>query len=132
MRNKIYVIKGYKPETEAYGPQDSDILGYTTSKEKCRNLIKRFKDKYLPKYLTYSIIDMIGWKFGDNFNAFLSSGLPITKEASPEELRKDWEKYGGGWKRLIYSNIDYEEVELLHDTGELPECRYRRSIIEKE
>jgi len=74
---------------------------------------------------------MIGWKFGNNFNKYLSSGN-THKGATPEELRKDWEKYGGAWNSLIYSCISFEKVQLLNESELLPKCRYRRGIIENK
>lgn len=127
MSKKVYVIRGYKPATEAYGPQDSDVLGYATSKKRVEKLIRDFREEYIPKGLDYGWWDAIHWKYKRDFEAFLKGEPGMVKKYGEETLRKDWEKLGRGtWGKPIYDFFDYEEVEEIGD--ELPKCRYSRSV----
>ena len=123
--NKIYIIRGFLPATEAYGPQDSDILGYTTSKKHAEKLVRDFKEKYIPKALDYAWWDTIGWKYNRNFESFLSGEKEMVEKFGEETLRKDWDKLGREtWGKPIYVSFGYEEVEQI--LNELPKCRYSR------
>lgn len=122
---KVYVIVGYRDNGH------TDVLGYTTSKKKCNKFVNMFKDEYVPKYIQRCELDMIGWRFNNDFEEYYKVfGKDAHKKATKAELRKDWEKYGGGWQEPIYHSIDFEEVEEL--TDKLPPCRYSRGIIEKK
>jgi hypothetical protein len=128
--NKVYILVGYKAATEPYGPQDSDILGYCFTEEKCKELHERLTDKYIPKYLDHSTCSMIGWKFKSKFEDFLKNRDYILKDVSDEELRKDWDKCGRSTEfDPIYVMIGWEKVELI--TDELPKCRYTGAVYVK-
>lgn len=128
--NKVYILVGYKAATEPYGPQDSDILGYCFTKEKCKELHEKLTDKYIPKYLDHSICSIIGWKFKGKFEDFLKNRDYILKDVSDEELRKDWDKCGRSTEfDPIYVMIGWEKVNLI--TDELPKCRYTGAVYVK-
>ena len=111
-RPNIYIIRGYKPSTEAYGPQDSDIIGYCNTEEFAKEQIKFLENEYLPVYLNYSMVDMIGWRYNNDIEEFIKKECKGRK-IDEDIIRKDWEKWSEHWKKLKYEGFDYEKVVKL-------------------
>lgn len=109
--SKIYVIVGYKPADEAYGQQDSHIFGFCKTKKEADHQLHILRDKYIPKRLDYTTVDMIGWRFNNDIEAYIAYD-GCNKEVA-EIIRADWEKWGGHWNRLRYSNFSVEEIKEL-------------------
>lgn len=109
--SKIYVIVGYKPADEAYGQQDSHIFGFCKTKKEADHQLHILRDKYIPKRLDYTTVDMIGWRFNDDIEAYIAKYRCNEKVA--EIVRADWEKWGGYWKRLRYSAFSVEAIKEL-------------------
>lgn len=109
--SKIYVIVGYKPADEAYGQQDSHIFGFCQTKNEADHQLNILRDKYIPKRLDYTTVDMIGWRFNNDIEAYIANDR-CNKEVA-EIIRADWEKWNKGFKKLTYESISIEEVEEL-------------------
>ncbi len=107
--SKIYVIVGYKPADDAYGQQDSHIFGFCKTKNKANHQLSILRDRYIPKRLDYATVDMIGWRFNNDIEAYIAYKR-YNKEVA-EIVRADWEKWGGHWKRLRYSAFSVEEIK---------------------
>lgn len=108
---QIYVIVGYKPADEANGQQDSHIFGFCKTKKEADHQLNILRDKYIPQRLDYTTVDMIGWRFNNDIEAYIANEKCNKKVA--KIIRADWEKWGGHWKRLRYSNFSVEEIKEL-------------------
>lgn len=111
LASKIYVIVGHKPADEAYGQQDKHIFGFCKTKKEAYHQLRILKDKYIPKRLDYTTVDMIDWKFKNDIEAYITH--KGCNENVADIIRADWKKWGGHWKRLSYSAFSVEEIKEL-------------------
>lgn len=117
MKDKIYIIVGYKPANEPYGPQDSHIFGFCNTKKEANQNKKILNNKYIPKRLKYADVDMIGWRYNNNIEDYIM-GNKYNPEVA-EIVRSDWEKWGGSRQKLEYEGFSIEEIEKITDINNI-------------
>lgn len=61
----MYLVIKVDRCTEAYGPQDSEVLGFTNTKKEALEIKKKLEDKYKSTYITPTMYENLKWWTSD-------------------------------------------------------------------